>query len=195
MRSAAPARSSRLAHPAAGVSRTATRSSSFRRASAPASTPTCGSTCRERSPWPGLRAPGLRTTSRIGWTVPPGSTLRLQQLLAQAGYLPLDWTPDGAPVARTPAAELQAAVNPPKGHFSWRYPNTPSELQALWSEGSPNQVTRGAVMMFQDTHGLAVDAIARRAGAGTRCSPTRSRASVTTSGTATSTSTAAFPRR
>ena len=102
---------------------------------------------------------GLRTTSRIGWTVPPGSTLRLQQLLAQAGYLPLDWTPDGAPVARTPAAELQAAVNPPKGHFSWRYPNTPSELQALWSEGSPNQVTRGAVMMFQDTHGLAVDAI------------------------------------
>ena len=102
---------------------------------------------------------GLRTTSRIGWTVPPGSTLSLQQLLAQAGYLPLDWTPDGAPVARTPAAELQAAVNPPKGHFSWRYPNTPSELQALWSEGSPNQITRGAVMMFQDTHGLAVDAI------------------------------------
>jgi peptidoglycan hydrolase-like protein with peptidoglycan-binding domain len=102
---------------------------------------------------------GLRTTRRIGWTVPPGSTLRLQQLLAQAGYLPLDWTPDGAAVARTPAAELQAAVDPPKGHFSWRYPNTPSELQALWTEGSPNQITRGAVMMFQDTHGLEVDAI------------------------------------
>ena len=102
---------------------------------------------------------GLRTTRRIGWTVPPGSTLRLQQLLAQAGYLPLDWTPAGAPVAQTPRAELQAAVDPPKGRFSWRYPNTPTELQALWSEGSPNQVTRGAVMMFQDTHGLAVDAI------------------------------------
>jgi len=101
----------------------------------------------------------LRTTRRIGWTVPPGSTLRLQQLLAQAGYLPLDWTPDGAPVARTPQAELQAAVGPPKGHFSWRYPSTPSELQALWSEGNPNQITRGAVMMFQNTHGLQVDAI------------------------------------
>jgi hypothetical protein len=101
----------------------------------------------------------VRTTRRIGWTVPPGSTLRLQQLLAQAGYLPLDWTPAGAPVARTPRAELQAAVDPPKGRFSWRYPNTPSELQALWDEGSPNQITRGAVMMFQDTHGLAVDAI------------------------------------
>jgi hypothetical protein len=103
---------------------------------------------------------GLRTTRRIGWSVPPGSTLRLQQLLAQAGYLPLDWTPAGAPVARTPRAELQAAVAPPKGHFSWRYPNTPSELQALWSEGSPNQIMRGAVMMFQDTHHLDVDAIA-----------------------------------
>jgi hypothetical protein len=102
---------------------------------------------------------GLRVTRRIDWTVPPGSTLRLQQLLARAGYLPLDWTPSGAPVVRTPRAELLAAVDPPKGRFSWRYPNTPSGLQALWSEGSPDQITRGAVMMFQDTHGLDVDAI------------------------------------
>jgi hypothetical protein len=102
---------------------------------------------------------GLRATRRIDWTVPPGSTLRLQQLLAQAGYLPLDWTPASAPVARTPRAELRAAVEPPTGRFSWRYSNTPRELQALWSEGSPNQITRGAVMMFQDTHRLDVDAI------------------------------------
>jgi len=102
----------------------------------------------------------LRATRRIDWTVPPGSVLRLQQLLAQAGYLPLDWAPSGAPVAHTPRAELQAAVDPPRGHFSWRYPNTPPELRALWSEASPNQITRGAVMMFEDTHGLDVDAIA-----------------------------------
>ncbi len=101
----------------------------------------------------------LHAARRIDWRVPPGSLLRLQQLLAQAGYLPLDWTPAGAPVARTPAAELQAAVNAPKGRFSWRYPNTPPELRALWSEGSLNQVTRGAVMMFQHDHGLEVDAI------------------------------------
>jgi hypothetical protein len=31
----------------------------------------------------------------IEWTVPPGSILRLQQLLAQAGYLPVDWRPVG----------------------------------------------------------------------------------------------------
>ncbi len=103
---------------------------------------------------------GLHSTRRIGWTVPPGSTLRLQQLLAQAGYLPLDWKPAGAPVAGTPRAELRAAVDPPEGRFSWRYPNTPRELHALWSVGRASEITRGAVMMFEDSHGLAVDGLA-----------------------------------
>jgi hypothetical protein len=101
----------------------------------------------------------LHTTRRIEWTVPPGSILRLQQLLAQAGYLPLDWKPS-APVGRTPPAEVAAAVDPPKGSFSWRHPNTPRELRALWSAGRPNEITRGAVMMFEDSHGLDVDALA-----------------------------------
>jgi L,D-transpeptidase catalytic domain len=103
---------------------------------------------------------GLRTTRRLEWTVPPGSLLRLEQLLAQAGYLPLDWQPSGPPVARTPRAELQTAVEAPKGRFSWRYPNSPSALRALWRATRPNQITRGAVMMFEDSHGLAVDGFA-----------------------------------
>jgi peptidoglycan hydrolase-like protein with peptidoglycan-binding domain len=101
----------------------------------------------------------VHAARRIEWTVPPGSTLRLHQLLAQAGYLPLTWTPAGAPVARTPRAEVRAAVRPPKGTFSWRYANTPPELRGLWSEDNSNQITRGAVMMFQDVHGLDVDAL------------------------------------
>jgi hypothetical protein len=102
----------------------------------------------------------LRTSRGIRWTVPPGSILRLHQLLAQAGYLPLQWTPSGSDVARTPRAEVQAAVDPPKGQFSWRYPNTPGELTALWNPMLVSQITRGAVMMFEDTHGLTVDALA-----------------------------------
>ncbi|HXZ58289.1 MAG TPA: L,D-transpeptidase [Gaiellaceae bacterium] len=104
----------------------------------------------------------LRTARSIAWTVPPGSLLRLQQLLAQAGYLPLEWTPAGAPVGRTAPAQVLAAINPPRGRFTWRFPNIPPELRALWSEGSPNQITRGAVMMFQDTHRLTVDALPGR---------------------------------
>ena len=102
----------------------------------------------------------VQTTQTLDWTVPPGSLLRLQQLLAEQGYLPVTWLPSGAEVARTPRSELSAAIDPPSGSFAWRYSNTPSELQRLWTPGQPNQVTRGAVMMFEHDHGLAVDAFA-----------------------------------
>ncbi len=102
----------------------------------------------------------MRTTNQIEWTVPPGSTLRLQQLLAQAGYLPVDWRATGADVAHTPSAQTQAAVEPPGGSFNWRYPNTPHQLQALWSPGQANLVTKGAVMKFENTHNMTVDGIA-----------------------------------
>ena len=43
-------------------------------------------------------------TSAAGrWTVPPGSTLRLQQLLATLGYLPLQFKPRDAAPAMTPS--------------------------------------------------------------------------------------------
>jgi hypothetical protein len=103
---------------------------------------------------------GLRTTNQIEWTVPPGSTLRLQQLLAEQGYLPVDWQPAGAAVAHTPGAQAQAAVDPPSGSFGWRWSNTPHQLQAMWSPGQANTITRGAVMKFENAHGLTVDGLA-----------------------------------
>ena len=103
---------------------------------------------------------GLRTASQVEWTVPPGSTLRLQQLLAQAGYLPVDWQPSGAEVARTPGAEAQAAVDPPSGSFSWRYPNTPHQLQAMWSPGQWSEIVKGAVMKFENENNITVDGLA-----------------------------------
>jgi hypothetical protein len=102
----------------------------------------------------------LHTVQRLAWAVPAGSTLRLQQLLAQDGYLPVTWTPAKHDIKRTARAELQAAVAPPAGHFSWRYASTPPPLKALWVPGQPNGILRGAVMMFQDEHHLSVDAIA-----------------------------------
>jgi hypothetical protein len=97
----------------------------------------------------------------IDWTIAGAQFLRLQQLLADAGYLPLSWqSAAGPPVARQPVAEINAAVNPPAGRFRWRYPNTPPELQRLWNAGQPNQITRGAVMMFEHDHGLTVDGFA-----------------------------------
>jgi hypothetical protein len=111
----------------------------------------------------GLIAPGgkaVQQASGVSWSVAPASFLRLQQLLAEQGYLPLDWTSAPGYASGSARAELNAAVSPPAGSFSWRYPNTPPELQALWTPGRPNEVTRGAVMMFEHDHGLAVDGIA-----------------------------------
>jgi hypothetical protein len=101
----------------------------------------------------------LHKTSTVEWTVPPGSTLRLQQLLAQAGYLPLAWHAAGAGVARTPGAEAQAAVSAPDGTFAWRYHDTPHQLQAMWSAGKENTITRGALMKFESENGLTVDGL------------------------------------
>ncbi|HXA54012.1 MAG TPA: L,D-transpeptidase, partial [Solirubrobacteraceae bacterium] len=103
---------------------------------------------------------GLRTTSQIEWTVPPGSTLRLHQLLAEAGYLPVVWRPAGAPVAHTPSAEARAAVEPPSGSFDWRYPNTPHQLQAMWSPTQASVITKGAVMKLENENDLTVDGLA-----------------------------------
>jgi hypothetical protein len=108
----------------------------------------------------GGTAGGLRMTNQVEWTVPSGSTLRLQQLLAQEGYLPVAWQQSGTAVARTPSAEAQAAVAPPSGNFSWRYPNTPRQLQAMWTPGQSNTITRGAVMKFENNHGITVDGFA-----------------------------------
>jgi peptidoglycan hydrolase-like protein with peptidoglycan-binding domain len=96
----------------------------------------------------------------IDWTVASGSLMRLHQLLAQQGYLPLDWQPAGEAVAKTARAEVDAAVTPPAGRFGWRYPNTPSQLTSQWNPTVVTQITRGAVMMFEDEHGLTVDGLA-----------------------------------
>jgi L,D-transpeptidase catalytic domain len=99
----------------------------------------------------------LHDSSQVEWTVPPGSTLRLQQLLAETGYLPVSWHPSGGVVPRTPGAQAQAAVDPPSGAFDWRYPNTPHQLQALWNPDRASVVTKGAVMKFENANDMTVD--------------------------------------
>lgn len=100
------------------------------------------------------------------------STLRLQQLLARLGYLPLTWTPLAAPRAHleevppqaaapagSAAAQLSAAYAPPAGTFHWER-GYPAQLRSLWSPGRPNTLDRGAVTGFEADHGLSTDGIA-----------------------------------
>ena len=91
------------------------------------------------------------------WTVPQGTTLRLQQLLAVLGYLPLRFRYDGTGPGPNTANQLAAAINPPKGTFTMRYPNTPSALSNMWAPGDFGEMTTGAIMAFENTMGMNVD--------------------------------------
>jgi peptidoglycan hydrolase-like protein with peptidoglycan-binding domain len=88
------------------------------------------------------------------FTVAPGSTLRLQQLLAELGYLPLTFTP-ASPVT-SPSQETDDQV----GTFSWRWQNQPASLTTLWTPGTGNVITTGAVMNFENQNGLKTDGLA-----------------------------------
>ncbi len=89
------------------------------------------------------------------------STLRLQQLLSQLGYLPLTWTPKStAGISPSNAnAELSAAYQPPTGTFSWTG-DYPSDLTDQWKSGSGNMLDVGAVRAFESVAGLTMDGYA-----------------------------------
>jgi peptidoglycan hydrolase-like protein with peptidoglycan-binding domain len=79
------------------------------------------------------------------------NVLRLQQLLARRGYLPVTFHAIG----RQPMYEL----SPRNGRFQWRF-DAPTELRSQWQPGVFSTITRGAVMSFEADHGLDIDGIA-----------------------------------
>lgn len=116
----------------------------------------------------------LGTSSRVTFTTGGYSTLRLQQVLAQLGYLPLTWAPadggsDGIIPADTTAAagsgasstaglneQVADAYQPPAGAFSFQ-PGYPTELTKQWKAGRDNILDDGAIRAFQYDHGLIMD--------------------------------------
>lgn len=92
------------------------------------------------------------------WTVPGGSTMRLQELLSLLGYLPFKFHyRSGVGVGLTPAAQEQAAVNPPAGTFQWRWANVPPDLRSLWKPGASGVMTKGAIMAFENDENMTPD--------------------------------------
>jgi peptidoglycan hydrolase-like protein with peptidoglycan-binding domain len=85
------------------------------------------------------------------------STLRLEALLSQLGYLPLTFTPDngtGLPAQPGGGAVTVSNVNPAlAGAFSWQG-SYPAALTSQWQPGKPGVILAGAIMAFQYDHGL-----------------------------------------
>jgi len=104
----------------------------------------------------------LASTVTETFTTASFSTLRLQEVLSQLGYLPLTWTPKAETAAVNPAnanAELAAAYQAPAGTFSW-HSGYPSALTDQWTAGSANVLDTGAVRAFESVAGLTMDGVA-----------------------------------
>jgi hypothetical protein len=114
----------------------------------------------------GMRSTGgglLGATMKVHFKVGTFQTARLDQLLAQLGYLPLTWTASSGqtvPAATDAAGQLAAAYSPPQGQFTWKS-GYPRELRRFWrSGGTAGLVLKGAVMKFEADHGLTMDGVA-----------------------------------
>ncbi len=127
----------------------------------------------------------LASSVSANFTVEGAPVLRLQQLLAELGYLPVVFTPPGpsgsahvsttypSPVTTTgwasgvksalvdePTQPDEIPLVPAPGSFQWRFRSTPQQLATLWAPGAWNVVTQGALMAFESDHGLYVDGVA-----------------------------------
>ncbi len=90
------------------------------------------------------------------WKVRGGSTLRVQQILARLGYLPVSFATSAQPT--TASSEAAAAYEPPDGQFGWRWNPGPG-MHRLWAPGKRTVLTQGALITYQHDRGLAVDGV------------------------------------
>ena len=106
----------------------------------------------------------LRSGKTVIYTTGAFSTLRLTQLLAQLGYLPMMWespnlamqTESAVNLRKTGlAGETGAAYDPPAGIFTMAT-GYPASLASKFSPDLHNVVVRGAIMAFQSEHKLSV---------------------------------------
>jgi lipoprotein-anchoring transpeptidase ErfK/SrfK len=82
--------------------------------------------------------------------------VRVQQLLAELRYLPVDYGPEPGVSGLLTAAPMAALVSPRTlpGAFTWRYSKTPASLRTQWAPGRDTIATTGALMHFEAVENL-----------------------------------------
>lgn len=107
----------------------------------------------------------LKQASSVSFTTGSYSTLGLQQILTQLGYLPFTWTPATTAtdaVTSAPASmneEVSTAYAPAAGTFTFK-PGYPSQLTSQWKVGKDNMLDQGAIRAFESVQGLTMDGVA-----------------------------------
>ncbi len=113
----------------------------------------------------GLLAKAYTSSFTVGGA---SSVARLQQLLAELGYLPLRFHPAGSTPGGASALSREPGnpdlVSPAalQGSFNWRWSGIPKYMIPLWKKGQYTTLVRGAVMAFESSHGLGADGTAGR---------------------------------
>lgn len=106
------------------------------------------------------------TTAR--YTTSTYSDLRMSEMLAQLGYLPMSWQVPNLGLQTESrlnsggtglAGQLQMAYDPPSGVFSLEQ-GYPASLASMWQPGNYNVLIKGAIMAFQSEHNMSVDGTA-----------------------------------
>jgi peptidoglycan hydrolase-like protein with peptidoglycan-binding domain len=90
------------------------------------------------------------------------STLRLEQLLAQLGYLPVTWAQQSGVIAASYVRRDGDATAAAEGVFTFQS-GYPAELTSQWQAGKPSSILTGALMAFQSDHGLPMSGTASKA--------------------------------
>ena len=104
--------------------------------------------------WSARAGPAPGDDRHVPFTVAAGSILRLQQLLAELGYLPLTFTPTRADRPRSPRKPTSSRA-PSAGAGPTSRPRSPR----CGPHGQMNVITKGAIMDFEDQHGLKTDGL------------------------------------
>jgi peptidoglycan hydrolase-like protein with peptidoglycan-binding domain len=102
----------------------------------------------------GRNGSALPAAATVNFTVADGSIQRLQEVLAALNYMPLTFTPSG------PAPAAQDLAQPQAGSFAFRWQTLYTLMNSLWTPGSEDVITKGAVESFQNQNGLTVDGLA-----------------------------------
>jgi peptidoglycan hydrolase-like protein with peptidoglycan-binding domain len=108
-----------------------------------------------------VTVPGASEPTSSIFVVAAGSPLRLQQLLAVLGYLPVSFAPTGSTagdaLADQPTSAAEVPTFPVPGSFTWTYATTPPSLTAQWNQNAFTVITKGAVMAFENAHNMVPD--------------------------------------
>ena len=106
----------------------------------------------------------VKTQTETTTSTSPTSTTGLAQITTTSTTIPATTTTVRTTTTTLVMPKVSLQTSKPilaksSGTFTWLYPSLPQSLRAQWVPGVANPILKGAVMSFQDVHGLATTGV------------------------------------